>query len=453
MSPAMQKERAPATTIIGHRERPTALAIRGFSLEVVAGPDTGRTVQVEKRSALLGTHPSSDLVLTDPHVSRAHARIDVEETDYVLTDLGSTNGTRAGGVRIRQVCLEDGAVLELAESQVRFRLHHQPFQIELAPSDFFEGLVGRSVAMRELFALLGRVAATDATVLLEGETGTGKELVARALHTRSPRAGKPFVVFDCGAVPPTLIESELFGHERGAFTGAVASRAGVFERAHGGTVLLDELGELLPELQPKLLRVLETGEVTRVGGEKPFRVDVRTIAATHRDLARQIAEGRFRADLYYRLVVIRLRIPPLRERREDIPFLAAHFVRELLGDTPAAKMPGPALESIFSTLRHHDWPGNVRELRNVVQRAAILADPKVLRQAALESAGELARSVERSMSRRVTLRAARAEHEREYLVDLLRATENDLDEASRVAQVHRKSLERLIRKHKLRGGT
>ncbi|HKA88384.1 MAG TPA: sigma 54-interacting transcriptional regulator [Haliangiales bacterium] len=449
----MEKERAPATTIIGQRERPTALAIRGFTLEVAVGPDAGRVGRIEKRSALIGTHPSSDLVLSDPHVSRLHARVDVEDDEYVLTDLGSTNGTRVGGVRVRQACLEDGTLIELGQTQARFRLLGQSFEIELAPSDFFEGLAGRSVAMRELFALLARVAPTDATVLLEGETGTGKELVARAIHTRSGRHERPLVVFDCGAAPPTLIESELFGHERGAFTGAVAARAGVFERANGGTVLIDELGELTPELQPKLLRVLETGEVMRVGGEKALKVDVRVVAATHRDLARHISEGRFRADLYYRLAVIRVRIPPLRERRDDIPLLAACFVRDLLGDVPATKMPAAALEGIFSALRHHDWPGNVRELRNVVERAAILADPKLMRQAALEAAGELARSVEKSMSKRVTLRAARAEHEREYLTDLLRATEGDLDEASRVAQVHRKSLERLIRKHKLRGGT
>jgi DNA-binding NtrC family response regulator len=449
----MLKERAPATTIIGHRDRPTALSIRGFVLEVVAGPDAGRTCRIEKRSALVGTHPSSDLVLTDPHASRLHARIDVEDDEYVVTDLGSTNGTRVGGVRVRQACLEDGTIVEVGQSQIRFRLLGQPFEIELAPTDLFEGLAGRSIAMRELFAMLARVAPTDATVLIEGETGTGKELVARAVHTRSARRDRPFVVFDCGAAPPTLIETELFGHERGAFTGAVAARAGVFERAHGGTVFIDELGELQPELQPKLLRAIETGEITRVGGERPLRVDVRVVAATHRDLAHQISEGRFRADLYYRLAVIRVRLPPLRERREDIPLLAAHFVRELLGDGPAATLPGPALEGIFSALGRHDWPGNVRELRNVVERAAILADPKLMRQAALDAAGELARSVEKSMSRRVTLRAARAEHERGYLTDLLRATEGNLDEASRAAQVHRKSLERLIRKHKLRGGT
>jgi transcriptional regulator with GAF, ATPase, and Fis domain len=443
----------PATTLLRIQDRPVAIQIRGFSVEVVGGPDAGKTLFGTKRSLLIGTHASSDLVLSDPHVSRLHARIDVEEHDYLLTDLGSTNGTRVAGVRVRQACLEEGSIVEIGATRLAFHLGHEPFEIELSDEGAFEGLIGRSVAMRELFALLARVSPTDAPVLLEGETGTGKELVARAIHKRSRRSDKPFVVFDCGAVPPTLIESELFGAERGAYTGAVATRAGVFERADGGTLLLDELGELQLELQPKLLRVLETGEVTRLGGETVRKVDLRVIAATNRDLARMIADGRFRADLYYRLAVIRVRVPPLRERDGDIPLLAVHFAREILGDLSRSRIPEPTLEAIFEQLRHHQWPGNVRELRNVVERAAILADPKLIRAGALDAVGELQRSIEKSVHKQVTLRAARAEREREYLADLLRAVEGNLDEAARVAQVHRKSLERLIRKHKLRGGS
>jgi transcriptional regulator with GAF, ATPase, and Fis domain len=445
-------ERGPQTTLIGIVERPDAIQLRSYAVEVVAGPDLGRVFHGKKRSVLIGTHPSSDLALTDPHVSRLHARIDIDEAEYLLSDLGSTNGTRLGGVRVRIACLEDDSTIELGATRLRFRTLGEPFRIELSGDEAFEGLIGRSVPMRELFALCARVAPSDAAVLIQGETGTGKELVAHAIHERSMRKGRPFVVFDCGAVPPTLIESELFGHERGAFTGAVAARAGVFERADGGTLFLDEIGELALELQPKLLRALETGEVTRVGGERPLRVDVRVLAATHRDLARMVHEGRFRADLYYRLAVIRLPVPPLRERRDDIPLLAAAFVKDVLGDlshTSQSKIPQTTLEAIFESLRTHDWPGNVRELRNVVERAAILADPKLIHAGALDAVTELTRSVERSISKRVTLRAARAEHERAYLSDLLRATEGDLDEASRIAQVHRKSLERLIRKHKL----
>ncbi|MGN6104652.1 MAG: sigma 54-interacting transcriptional regulator [Kofleriaceae bacterium] len=442
-------ERLHATTLLHVANRPIAIQIRGFALEVLSGPRAGATIRADKRNLLLGTHGSADVVLDDPLVSRLHARLDVEDRDYVLRDLGSTNGTRVGGTRIREACLEDGAVIELGATRLAFRLLDEPFEIQLAMEDRFEGMVGRSVAMRELFAVCAKVAPTDAPVIIQGETGTGKDLVARAIHERSLRRGRPLVVLDCAAIPPPLIESELFGHEKGAFTGATAMRAGVFERADGGTVFLDELGELAIELQPKLLRCLETGEFLRVGGERPVKVDIRVIAATNRDLPRMITENRFRADLYYRLAVIRLTVPPLRDRRDDIPLLAAHFARQVLG--PASRgLPPDVLDALFGELTRHDWPGNVRELRNVVERAAILADPKLIRGVVEQAAGELQRSIEKAVHKQIPLRAARAEREREYLTDLLRTTEGDLDEAARIAQVHRKSFERLLRRHKLR---
>ena len=448
----MASEHRPATTLLRVGHRATAIQVRGFSLEVVSGSGAGHTVRGDKRSLLFGTHDTADVRLADPHVSRLHARLDVDESDYVLCDLGSTNGTRVGGARVRQACLDDGAIIELGATRIRFRLQGEPFEIPLADVDRFEELIGRSVAMREMFAVCARVAPTDAPVIVQGETGTGKELVARAIHRRSRRSGKPLVVLDCAAIPPSLVESELFGHERGAFTGAVATRPGVFERGDGGTVFLDELGELPIELQPKLLRCLESGELRRVGGTSPIKVDLRIIAATHRDLPRMVAEGRFRADLYYRLAVIRVAVPALRERRDDIPLLAAHFAEQALGNRARPALPAETLEALFGELTRHDWPGNVRELRNVVERAAILADPKVIHGGVVDrAAGELARSIEQAVHKQVTLRAARAEREREYLTDLLRATGGDLDLAARIAQVHRKSLERLLRRHKLRG--
>jgi DNA-binding NtrC family response regulator len=441
-------DRTSATTVMRIGARAVAIQIRGFALEIAGGP----AVRGDKRSLLIGTHPSADVVLHDPMVSRLHARLDIEDRDYVLRDLGSTNGTRVGATRIREACLDDGSVIELGATRIVFRLLAEPFEIRLADTDRFEGLLGRSVAMRELFAICDRVAPTDAPVILQGETGTGKDLVARAIHERSLRRGRPFVVLDCAAIPPGLIESELFGHDKGAFTGATAARAGVFERADGGTVFLDELGELPLELQPKLLRCLESGEVTRVGGERPIRVDFRAIAATHRDLPRSITENRFRADLYYRLAVIRIAVPPLRERREDIPLLAAHFAREVLGDAARPGLPADTLDALFGELTRHDWPGNVRELRNVVERAIILADPARIGASALEvAADELQRSIEKAVHRQHSMRAARAEHEREYLTQLLAHTEGDLDAAAAIAQIHRKSLERLIRRLKLRG--
>jgi len=443
----MASERRPATTVLHVGGRVAAIEVRGFRIEVEA---TGTSVQGDKRSLLFGTHASADVVLDDATVSRLHARLDVEDSDFILRDLGSTNGTRVGGTRIREAYLDDGALIELGASRLRFRIVEQPFEIELAGEESFEEMIGRSIAMRELFALCARVAPTDAPVIIQGETGTGKELVARAIHERSKRRDKPFVVLDCGSIPPGLVESELFGHERGAFTGAVAARAGVFERADGGTVFLDELGELGLEHQPKLLRALETGEVTRVGGERAIKVDMRVVAATHRDLARMIAENTFRADLFYRLAVIRMRVPALRERREDIPLLAAHFARQALGEGAAPLAPD-MLEALCGELTRHDWPGNVRELRNVVERAVILADPHVLDGDSVESAaGEIQRSIEQAVAKRVPLRAAHVEMEREYVTAVLRITDGDLDEAARIAQVHRKSLERIMRRHKLR---
>jgi DNA-binding NtrC family response regulator len=441
----------PATTVLSVGNRAIAVEVRGFQLEVVAGPDAGKRAVATRRSLEVGTQPGSDLQLSDEQVSRRHLRIDVDERGCVVRDLGSTNGTRLGGVRIRVAPLDDGAILECGRSKLRFTFTDEPFRLALAERDDFGGLLGRSVAMRELFALCDRVAPTDAPVLIEGETGTGKERVARAIHARSRRAGRPFAVFDCAAVPPTLIEAELFGHEKGAFTGATERRAGVFERADGGTVFLDEMGELALELQPKLLRVLESNEVFRVGANKATPIDVRIVAATNRDLSARVAEGQFREDLYYRLAVVTLRVPPLRERRDDIALMASHFARELLFASVEQPLgPAPGWEAIFEFMKSYDWPGNVRELRNVVERAVIMSDPKLLRGDPLDAVAELRKRAEPAMHRRVSLRAARDQTEREYLEDLVRATDWDLDQAAGIAEVHRKSLERLLRQHRIK---
>ncbi|HXU67758.1 MAG TPA: sigma 54-interacting transcriptional regulator [Polyangia bacterium] len=440
----------PATTVLSVGNRAVAVEVRGFAVEVVAGPDAGKKAQAKGRSLEVGTHASADLVLTDEHVSRRHLRIDVGKSDCMLIDLGSTNGTRVGGVRVRVAPLDDGAVIECGATRLRFSFSAAPVRVALAEKDDFEGLLGRSVAMRELFALLDRVAPTDAAVLIHGETGTGKERVARAIHARSRRAARPFAVFDCAAVPPTLIEAELFGHEKGAFTGATERRAGVFERADGGTVFLDELGELALELQPKLLRVLESNEVLRVGGSKPTPIDARIVAASNRDLGARIGEGQFREDLYYRLAVVTVTIPPLRERREDIPLLASHFAREHAFAGEQTSRPAPGWEAIFDFMIGYDWPGNVRELRNVVERAVIMSDPKLLHGDPLDAVAELRKRAEPAMHHRVSLRAARDATEREYLEDLVRATDWDLDQAATIAEVHRKSLERLLREHRIK---
>jgi len=333
---------------------------------VVAGPDEGTEVPLAG-TLVVGSGEGAALVLHDPSVSRQHARLTLAGGRVEVEDLGSKNGTLFAGARVERAIVPLGAVIAVGRTQLTIvpRWHVR----EVAPSTAtsFGALYGASVAMREIFAILERVAPSEVTILVEGESGTGKELVARSVHTASPRAAKPYVVFDCGSVPSELAESELFGHKRGAFSGAVADRAGAFARADGGTLCLDELGELPLDLQPKLLRVLETGEIKPVGSDEPVRVDVRVVASTNRDLRAEVRRGRFREDLLYRLDVVKLRLPPLRQRPEDLPGLVE---RLLDGKLP----PGDAIAGDnLGKLAAYGWPGNVRELRNVLARAVALA--------------------------------------------------------------------------------
>jgi hypothetical protein len=316
---------------------PGNLRIRRCRLTVVAGPDTGLAGEFEANVIRVGARRGADLVLTDGKVSRTHFEIRLDARGYRLRDLESTNGTYVGGLRVNDVYVQPGASIYVGDSRLRFDPLDDSVEVALSRADRFGGLVGRSLVMRELFARLAAVAPTDATVLVTGETGTGKELVAEAIHEHSARKGGPFVVLDCGAIPPNLMESETFGHERGAFTGATAVHAGAFERANGGTLFLDEIGELPLEMQPKLLRALERREIRRVGGARVMQVNIRVVAATNRDLAVEVNKGRFREDLYYRLAVAHLAVPPLRERREDIPLLVEHILASL----PEGRERGP----------------------------------------------------------------------------------------------------------------
>jgi DNA-binding NtrC family response regulator len=335
-------------------------------LVVVSGPDEGREVPLD-RVLEIGGGPPADLHLNDASVSRRHASVSALGGRIVVKDLGSRNGTFLGGVRLKEAEVPLGAVLTLGRSSIA--IHPRWYTREVAPSASrsFGELLGESIAMREVFAILERASASNVAVLVEGESGTGKELIARSIHRASPRASRPYVVFDCGAVPADLAESELFGHKRGAFSGATGDREGAFPRANGGTICLDEIGELPLDLQPKLLRVLETGEVRSVGADVPRKLDVRLVAATNRDLQVEARRGRFRSDLLYRLEVVRVRVPPLRHRPEDIPALVA---RLLEGKLP----PGDAIGGEnLRKLAAYSWPGNVRELRNVLARAVALA--------------------------------------------------------------------------------
>jgi DNA-binding NtrC family response regulator len=435
------------TTIIAVEGRPVAMRVRHLVLEVADGPDAGGRAEKSPSPLTIGTDPSNQLVLTDPKVSRFHCRITADDHGLLLTDRGSANGTFVAGLRAREVYLADGARIDLGDTALVARLGATEDEIELSADERFGDAIGRSLVMRRLFAQARRAAGAVAPILLLGETGTGKDILARAIHEHSPRAKGPYVVFDCGAVAPTLIESALFGHVRGAFTGADSDRAGVFEWATGGTLFLDEIGELAPALQPKLLRALESGTVQRVGATAPVGVDVRVIAATNRDLPAEVDADRFRADLYYRLAVIVLEVPALRDRLDDVPMLAAHFARDLIGDSRELRT---HLELAFGALRHHRWPGNVRELRNVIERAAALTDPAALSGDQLARLVELRSTLGRTMTARLPLEQAREQFDREYLRDTLAASQGSIAHAAAAAGIHPKSLERLLRRYKLR---
>jgi transcriptional regulator with GAF, ATPase, and Fis domain len=333
---------------------------------VLSGPDEGLEAPIEG-TVTIGADEGCQLVLTDRAVSRKHLTLGVDGSTVIVRDLGSRNGTFLGGARIKEAEISVGAVLTVGQSSLAVQPRWHVREVAPSAKKRFGEVVGESLGMREIFAVLERVAPTDVTILIEGESGTGKELFARSIHAASSRSEKPYVVFDCGAVPGELAESELFGHKRGAFSGAVADRAGAFVQADGGTICLDELGELPIDLQPKLLRVLETGEVKPVGADKPRKVDVRVIGATNRDLHAEARRGRFRSDLLYRLEVVRVRVPPLRQRPEDVQLLVERLLEGKLreGDT----ITGDNLKKLVA----YGWPGNVREMRNTLTRAVALA--------------------------------------------------------------------------------
>jgi transcriptional regulator of aromatic amino acid metabolism len=344
---------------------PSPVPDASWLLAATLGPDLRARVTIDGTQpsrVLVGQSPACDVRVADPAMSRRHAALEPVAARLRLTDLGSTNGTWVNGVGVTDAFLAGGEEVRLGGTVFRVERGPARRDVRLPEETRFGRLVGWSREMRRLYPLCARLAASSVAVIIEGETGTGKEALAESLHEAGPRAAGPFVVFDCTAVAPSLVESELFGHERGAFTGAVASRRGVFEQAHGGTLLIDEIGDLEPQLQPKLLRALERGEVRRVGSEKAIKVDVRVLAATRRDLDHEVQEGRFRDDLFHRLAVARIELPPLRARKGDVRLLAAHFARELGGDERALG------GELLARWDDSPWPGNVRELRNAVAR-------------------------------------------------------------------------------------
>ncbi len=422
---------------------------------------------------VVGSAPGSGIVIQDSTVSRVHAELDARQDGLWIRDLGSRNGTLVDGLRISGARVPDKGRIRLGE--IELGVDYDPERkraVEIWPTDSFGKLVGASVPMRELFATLARIASMDASVLVQGETGTGKELVARGIHDASPRAKQPFVVVDCAALPETLLDAELFGHAKGAFTGASGSRIGAIEMADGGTVFLDEIGELPISMQPKLLRVLESRTVRRLGEATHRDVDVRFISATHRDLVKMIGTGEFREDLYFRLSVIPVEVPPLRERRDDIELLVNTFLR---AGGASLRIAPELLREIVS----RPWRGNVRELRNFVDRVRAFGPNEALAMVSKGSPSEMqalpsakATATALELTAAVTPEAAVGgfrpddprlfetaykdfreawidSGEREYVRRLLLRHDRNVAAAAREAEVDRTYIYRLIRKHDL----
>jgi transcriptional regulator with PAS, ATPase and Fis domain len=423
-------------------EQDGKLEFPAVEVRVLDGPDRGASHQVGPNGVRVGTATGCQLRLTDRTVSRLHCELRVAGAAVRIVDSGSTNGTFVDGVRIFSAEVRSGSRIRVGESVLGVMAGQERYTVELSPRHRFGDVVGASVEMRRLYSVLEKIAPTESSVLIQGETGTGKELVARALHDASSRAKFPFVVVDCGAIAENLIESELFGHVRGAFSGALNDRRGLFEEANGGTLFLDEIGELPPPLQPRLLRVLESREVRRVGANVSRPVDVRVVAATNRSLARSINLGTFRDDLYYRLAVVELELPPLRARPEDIPLLAEVFYKRYAGDT---EKPPPEL---LASLTSRAWPGNVRELRNFVERSVSLGYASSSPGVSPPGRTDAEPNAEALVPVHLPLKDARAawteQFELLYVRALLAKTGGNVTRAAELAGINRRSLQRLI---------
>ena len=426
----------------------TGVPVRAVRVEVVAGPDTGVTHIASSDTTTVGTASGNDIVLSDPTVSRYHLELTPIADRIRVSDRASTNGTS-----ISSVVLRDGSVTVPAGTHITIgdtTLHIADGGVVLLPvagQPSVAGIVGRSPQMRQLMAKLERLASNDASVLILGESGTGKELVARAIHSLGPRARKPFVTVDCAALTPSLVASELFGHERGAFTGANRTHVGAFERAHGGTLFIDELGELPEPLQATLLGTLERRSFRRVGGTAEIGVDVRLVSATNSDLRARVNAGTFRLDLYYRLAVVLLSLPPLRERPTDVPLLVDHMLADAgyTGSRDALFSP-----DAMQQLQAHPWPGNVRELRNVVLRALATGeqpefDPLQAMPAGASGVDLVAAVLE--LPYRQARRALLDHFEAQYLRALLERTGGSVRAAAREAKMDRSYLTELIKRH------
>tara|TARA_R110002096_G_scaffold16898_14_gene58191 strand:- start:30430 stop:31782 length:1353 start_codon:yes stop_codon:yes gene_type:complete len=426
---------------------------QGGAFLAIAGPDRGDSTSIrEGQEVYFGSSTDCQMRLTDKTVSRRHLKAVMKDNKAILIDQGSTNGTFIHGSRFKEISIGHGAEFKLGRTVIKYLPEEEIVTPEPSPDQNFGQLIGGDTKLRQLFKLMSDIAPTQATCLIEGETGTGKELIAEELHNHSDRKNGPFVVFDCGSVPRELIESALFGHMKGSFTGAVSDRKGAFAEAHGGTIFLDEIGEMAIDLQPSLLRVLDKRAIRRVGSNTYENIDVRVVAATNRDLRAEVQEKNFREDLYYRLAVIRLSVPPLRERGNDIPVLVEHFMSRFAPSGTPGQSKLRLTPEDMQTLQRHDWPGNVRELRNAVERACLLANGEYI---SLDDALLQSGDAGPAMGVRTDLPFKEAKgqlvemFEREYIEDLMTRHSMNLSAAAREAQIDRKHLRELIRKYDL----
>ena len=414
-------------------------------MEVEAGRAVAREVALDGDVLRIGSHPSNDLVIDDPQVSRFHCQLRADALGWRLVDSSSLNGSRIGGLRVRDADVRlPNCRIEIGDSTIVVRTA-PPVQGRrgLAPQSF-GGLYGAAPVMRRMYERIQRIAKTEGDVLIEGESGTGKELIAAEIVERSDRAGKPLIIVDCGAIAPTLFESELFGHDRGAFTGADKVRVGAFEAAQGGTVFLDEIGELPLDMQPRLLRALAARSVRRLGENEARPIDVRVIAATNRRLEDEINKGAFREDLYFRLSVLRIDVPPLRERLEDLPLLVGRFLQRAARPDKLADF----TSATFEEMRAHHWPGNVRELRNFVERFVVFDEREPATRPSVIPHGEGDDLVIATPFRQLKETTIQS-FERTYLRALMSWSGGNVSKAARKANIDRMHLHRLLQKYGL----
>jgi two-component system response regulator GlrR len=421
--------------------------ISGFGLHVLDGPQRGEVWDSSSTQCILGSSESCDFVLHHDTVSRRHCGIFLREGRFRVRDLGGRNGTIIDGLRLVEGFPPDECVIQLGAISVRFQVRGER-RVPLSGSTSFGELVGESRAMRAVFATLRKAAMTDLNILLQGETGTGKTAAARSIHQESPRRDRPFVIVDCSTLQETLLASELFGHERGAFTDAHHSHEGAFEAAAGGTIFLDEIGELLPSMQAKLLTAIGERTIRRLGSNTQIPVDVRVIAATHHDLSAAVNGERFRDDLYYRLAEMTIPMPALRERPEDLPLLAQRVADALLPRLRISQRRVVELldDHFFQDLLRHEWPGNIRQLRNHIIEHLVFRDGEPVPRSA-EHIVPQGEAIKDELSLRDALGDARIRAESAYALAVLERFQWNVTRAAEHAEISRSYFHRLMRKH------